>query len=100
LNQTNAVIDSTSTDLIEIRLEAIDSRLIGFGYVKIHGLCQMKVKYKGLNKTYCIDIKDGDENSPLGGNAFVTRKGGTRVMGSAAMREVLEQFISDLIMMN
>jgi len=39
-------------------LEAIDSRLIGFGYIKIHGLCQIKVKYKGFNKTYCIDIKD------------------------------------------
>ena len=100
LNQANAVLDSTSRDLIEIRLEAIDSRLIGFGYIKIHGLCQMKVKYKGLNKTYCIDIKDGDENSPLGGNAFVTRKGGTRVMGSASIREVLEQFIADLMIMN
>lgn len=100
LRQANAVIDSASKELIEIHLEAIDSRLIGFGYVKVHGLCQIKVMYKGLIKSYCVDIKDGDENSPLGGNAFVTRKGGTRIMGSASMREVIEQFIADLTMMN
>jgi len=100
LNQANAVIDSASKEIIEIHLEAIDSRLIGFGYIKVHGLCQIKVKYKGLYKTYCIDIKDGDENSPLGGNAFVTRKGGTRIMGSASIREVLEQFFADLMVMN
>lgn len=100
LRQSNAVIDSTSEELLEIHLEAIDSRLIGFGYIKIHGLCQMRIKFKELSKTYCIDIEDGDENSPLGSNAFVTRKGGTRVMGSAAIREVLEQFITDLMIMN
>ena len=99
-SQANAVIDSSSEKVIEIRLEAIDSRLIGFGYIKIHGLCQIKVKYAGLNQIYCIDIKDGDENSPLGGNAFVSRKGGTRIMGSASIREVLEQFMADLIKMN
>jgi hypothetical protein len=99
-NQTNMIIDSTSKELVEIRLQALDSRLIGFGYIKIHGLCQIEVKYKELNKIYCVDIKDGDDNSPLGSNAMVTRKGGTRVMGSAAIREVLEQFIVDLKMLN
>ena len=100
LRQSNAVIDSLSKEIIEIRLEAIDSRLIGFGYIKVHGLCQINVKYSGLNQTYCADIKDGDENSPLGGNALVSRKSATRIMGSASIREVLEQFMADLVNIN
>lgn len=100
LKQSNIVIDTASNELIEIRLEALDSRLIGFGYIKVHGLCQIKVIFKEENKTYCIDIKDGDKNSPIGSNALVTRKSGTRIMGSASIREVIERFLVDLRTMN
>ncbi|MEO6453809.1 MAG: hypothetical protein ABIN97_07060 [Ginsengibacter sp.] len=55
----------------------------------------MKINFKNISKTYCIDITDKDKHSPIGGNAFVTRKTATRVITSAAIREVIEQFLSD-----
>jgi hypothetical protein len=95
--QASITIDSTSTDKLEIRLEALDARLLGFVYIKAHGFCQIRVKYKELNKVYCCDIVDGDEHSPLSGNAFVTRKTASRYMASAAIRETIEQFLEDLV---
>lgn len=94
--ESNIQIDTTVQNSIEIYLEALDSRLIGFGYIKIHGLCQIRVKYLDNDKIYCSDIMDGDKNSPLGKYAFVTRKTGLRKMGSASIREVIEQFLVDL----
>ena len=96
LRQTGAVIDSTSTDTIQVRLEGIDTRLIGFGNVRVHGLCQMKIKYHGKTNTYCTDITDADKHSPISKNAFVTRLTATRIMTSASIREVIEQFFLDL----
>jgi hypothetical protein len=95
--QSNIQIDTSSLNTIDVYLEALDARLIGFGYIKIHGLCQIRIKYLNNEKTYCSDIMDGDKNSPLGKYAFVTRKGGLRKMGSASIREVLERFLLDLI---
>jgi hypothetical protein len=100
LSQNGANIDSTSNDILQVRLEGIDTRLIGFGKIKVHGLCQMKFNYHDFSKTYCIDIVDGDKHSPLGSNAFVTRKTATRYLTSAAIREVIEQFFSDFQSMN
>jgi len=96
LYNSNAVIDSSSIDTIQIRLEGIDSRLIGFGKIRAHGLCQLTARYQNFSKRYCIDITDADKNSPVGPNAFVTRKTATRIIGSAAMREVIEAFFKDL----
>ena len=96
LRQAGAVIDSTSTDTIQVRLEGIDTRLIGFGNVRVHGLCQMKIKYHGKTNTYCTDITDADKHSPISKNAFVTRLTATRIMTSASIREVIEQFFLDL----
>jgi len=96
LRQTGAVIDSTSTDTIQVRLEGIDTRLIGYVNVRAHGLCQMKIKYHGKAKTYCTDITDADKHSPISKNAFVTRLTATRIMTSASIREVIEQFFLDL----
>jgi len=98
--QASIVIDSTATDTLEIRLEALDARLLGFFYIKAHGLCQIRVKYKELNKVYCCDIVDGDEHSPLSASAFVTRKTASRYMGSASIRENIEQFLVDLEKVN
>jgi hypothetical protein len=81
---------------LQIKLEGIDSRLIGFGYIRVHGLCQMKIKYKGITKTYCIDITDADQNSPISSYAFVSRLTATRILASASIREVIEQFFVDL----
>ena len=96
LYQSNAVLDLNTKDTLQIRLEGIDSRMIGFGYIRAHGICQINVKYHNLEQRYCIDITDADKNSPLSPNAFITRKTATRVMASAAMREVIEQMIVDL----
>ena len=96
LRQAGAVIDSTSRDTIQVRLEGIDSRLIGFGNVRVHGLCQMKIKYHGKTNTYCTDITDADKHSPISKNAFVTRLTATRILTSASIREVIEQFFMDL----
>jgi hypothetical protein len=94
--KSNINVDSLSTHKLTISLEALDVRQIGFGRIKVHGLCQMKFKYKDFEQTYCIDIVDGDEHAPLGKNSFVTRKTASRYMLSASIREVIEQFLIDL----
>ena len=94
--ESNINIDSLSETKLEIRLEALDVRLIGFGSVKVHGLCQMTFKYMGIGRTYCIDIVDGDKKAPLSNRAITTRKTAERYMLSASMREVIEQFLIDL----
>lgn len=95
-SQANLNIDSSANEKIEIRLQAIDSRLIGFGKIKVHGLCQLNIRVGSVEKLYCCDIVDGDKNAPLGSNAIVTRKTASRFMASAAIRECLEQFLLDL----
>jgi hypothetical protein len=94
--QANIKIDSMATNKVEISLEAIDSRLIGFGKIVAHGLCQLKIDYNGVSKIYCTDITDSNKNAPISSNSFVTRKTAIRLMGSASIRESLEQFLIDL----
>ena len=94
--QSNIRIDSSESNTIEIRLQAIDSRLIGFGKIKVHGLCQLLIKFKDINRLYCVDIVDGDKNAPLGSNAIVTRKTASRFMASASIRDCIEKFLVDL----
>lgn len=94
--QSGVILDLSATDTLQVRFEGIDVRLIGFGYIRVHGLCQMKMKYNNFTKTYCIDITDADKNSPISPNAFVTRKTATRIMASTSIREVIEQFFVDL----
>jgi len=94
--QNGAIPDLQSTDVLQVRLEGLDCRLIGFGKIKVHGLCQMKFTYHGKAAEYCIDITDGDDHAPLSSNAFVTRKTATRYMVSTAIREVIEQFLAGL----
>ena len=95
-SQSKIIIDSTSNKVLEIRLEAIDSRLIGIGSIKVHGLCQLKIKTDSFDKIYCTDIVDGDKNAPLKPTSFVTRKTASRFMTSAAIRETIEKILSDL----
>ncbi len=95
-SQANLSIDSSATQIIKVKLQAIDSRLIGFRKIKVHGLCQLKIRLGSFEKVYCCDIVDGDKNAPLGSNAVVTRKTASRLMASASIRECLEQFLMDL----
>ena len=96
LKQSGATIDSTSSDTMKVWLEGLDARLIGHGYVRAHGLCQIRIKYRNIDKIYCTDITDADKNSPISPNAIVTRLTATRIMASASIREVVEQFFVDL----
>lgn len=98
--QSNIVSDPQAIDILKVSLEGIDARIIGAGYVRAHGLCQMKINYHDIEKTYCVDITDADKHSPVGPNAFVTRLTATRIMASAAIREVIEQFMADLSHLN
>lgn len=96
LKESGASLDSTATDTLKINLQAIDARLIGFGYITVHGLCQMKIKYHNHFNIYCVDITDSDKHSPISPTAFVTRLTATRIIASASIREVIEQFFIDL----
>jgi hypothetical protein len=90
------ILDSIASDTLKVYLQALDSRLLGFGNITAHGLCQMKMSYKNISRSYCIDITDKSPHSPIGKNAFVTRKTGTRVILSASIREAIELFFADL----
>lgn len=94
--QSNILLDSSSRETLKIYLEVLDARLIGFGEITAHGLCKMTMKFKDLTKSYCIDITDKSPHSPIGKNAFVSRKTATRVIQSASIREVIELFFIDL----
>lgn len=94
--QARGILDPLAIDTLYVRLQAIDARLIGFFKIRAHGLCQMQIRCKDINRVYCIDITDADKNSPINPNAFVTRKTAIRVIASASIREVIEQFFKDL----
>jgi len=94
--QSNIIIDSLADNTLKIFLEVLDVRLLGFGQVAVHGLCQMKIEYQGFEQTYCIDIEDGDKHAPLSKRSFVTRKTASRYMLSAAIREVIEKILIDI----
>jgi hypothetical protein len=100
LPEAGIVIDPAANDVLKVELEALDSRMIGVGSITAHGLCQMKMTYKNVSRSYCIDITDKDKHSPISRNAFVTRKTATRVITSAAIREVIELFLMDLQAVN
>lgn len=94
--QANYVVDPSSKDVVEIRLQGIDARLNGMVYVRVHGLCQLQITYRGKTNVYCTDITDADKHSPIGPTAVVTRKTATRIMLSASIRETIEQFFEDI----
>ena len=92
----NCVVDSTADDVLHVTLEGMDARLIGFGSITAHGLCQMSVQWRNFSHTYCVDITDKDPHSPISSHAFVTRKTGTRIIMSAGIREAIEKMLTDM----
>ena len=94
--EANMVLDSTATDTVRVHLEALDSRMVGHFSIRAHGLCQMRIQHRGVSKTYCVDITDKDPHSPVSRHALVTRLTATRIITSAAIREVIEQFFIDV----
>lgn len=95
-NDSKLIIDKDASDEYEIRLMALDTRLIGFGSIDVHGICQISVKHNGIEKIYCTDIQDGDKNAPLSKSSFVSRKTATRFMMSSAIRETIEKLLKDI----
>lgn len=95
LVNSNAIIDTTNGELIIVSLQVLQPLLFGRGHITVHGLCQLKVQFNEDAVIYCADIKDGDPNSPLSSDAFVTRKTAYRKMTSASMREAIEKYLID-----
>lgn len=89
-------IDAVTGDTLKVYLEAPDARLIGFGSITAYGLCKITMHLHRHHETYCIDITGKSPHSPIGKNAFVSRKTATNVILSAAIREAIEQFFMDL----
>ena len=96
IKKANGIIDSSADKNIDIEIEIISPKLIGFGYIKVHGICQINVKTEYFTKTYCCDIRDGDEGAPLEWYSIDTRKSALRKMTSASIRNCIENLISDL----
>jgi hypothetical protein len=99
IKKANGIIDSSNginDKKIDLNIEIISPKLIGFGFIKVHGLCQINVTTEFFTKTYCCDIKDGDDSSPLEWYSFDTRKSALRKMTSASIRNCIEDLISDL----
>ena len=82
-------------DTVLIDLEVLTPAMIGFGFVKVHGIVQFKVYRKKFTKSYCVDIKDGDSESPINTFSFDTRRGAMRKMMSAALTKVGQEFLED-----
>jgi hypothetical protein len=92
----NGKVDQNSNDTIYVDLLAISSQNYGFGFVRVFGDTKFKIHYNGLQKDYCAEITDGDEDSPLGRMSFSTRKRALRKLASASVRKALEMYIQDL----
>jgi len=96
IEANNGIVDSDSQNTIQIKLKGLSAQYYGFGYVKVHGLVEFDVLFDNLQKTYCSDMVDGDEDAPLKATSFATRKGALRKMVSGSTRRALEMFINDL----
>jgi len=94
LADAHAISDSLADEILEIEIQALDARLVGFGSITAHGLCQLKISYQGESLVMCTDLTDKDPHSPISSKAWVTRKTATRVILSAAIRETVEKIIS------
>lgn len=81
---------------IIVELEGLSFKLIGAGYIVAHGFVQFKVSSPFLNRTYCSDMTDHDEDTPLKWYSLVTRKTASRLIVSGSMKRAAEQFVRDL----
>lgn len=93
---SNGSIDAASPTTIIVELEGLSFKLIGVGYAVAHGFVQFKVSSPFLNKTYCSDMTDHDEDAPLKWYSLVTRKTASRLIVSGSMKRAAEQFVRDL----
>ena len=91
---------SRAPDKLVIELDGVSFKLIGAVYIVAHGFVQFKVSSPYLNKTYCSDMTDHDEDAPLKWYSLVTRKTASRLMVSGSMRRAVESFVRNLAEFN
>jgi len=96
IQNSNGKIDDTSPNKVVIELEGLSFKLTGAIYIVAHGFVQFRVSSTFLNKTYCSDMTDHDNDSSVRWYSLVTRKTGTRLIISASMRRAVEEFVTDL----
>jgi hypothetical protein len=92
----NGRIDPQSPTKVVVELEGMSFKLIGVFYAVGHGFVQFKVSSPSVNKTYCSDMTDHDDDAPLKWYSFVTRKTASRLMVSGSLRRATEGFVKDL----
>lgn len=97
---SNGKIDPKSPNKIVVDLEGLSFKLIGVIYAVGHGFVQFKVTSPSLNKTYCSDMTDHDEDAPLKWYSLVTRKTASRLMVSGSTRRAAESFVKELARSN
>lgn len=96
VNSNLQLVDSINSEIISVKLNVLDSKKNGLLIPKVHGICQMDFTYKKLNKTYCIDLKDGDNNAPVGRMTVISIQRAKELLICSSIREVIEQFLRDL----
>ncbi len=96
IQRSNGRIDPASPNKIVVELQGMSFKLIGVIYAVAHGFVQFKATSPFLNKTYCADMTDHDDDAPLQWNSFVTRKTASRLIVSGAMGRAAENFVREL----
>ena len=95
--RSNLILDENNySEIISIRLHALDTKLNGFLISKVHGICQMSFTLKNYTKTYCIDLQDGDAHAPVGRMTMISKRRAKELLICSSIREVIELFLIDL----
>ncbi|CAM3915663.1 hypothetical protein FLBR109950_08375 [Flavobacterium branchiophilum] len=90
------ITESQDSEQITAKLEALDCKKTGFMIPNVHGICQIQFAYQNFSKTYCVDIKDGDLNAPVGRMTPISVKKAKKLMVCASIRNAVELFLIDL----
>ena len=99
IEENNGVIDQENGKEIHIELNGISGRSYGFVVINIFGLVEFVTHVDGKTKTYCSEMNDDDEGSPLGG-MVLTASGAERDMASASVRRTFQELMRDLSTFN
>ncbi len=84
-----------NSEIVVVKLNVLDGKKTGIMIPKVHGICQMVFEYRDFKHTYCIDLQDGQTNSPIGRTTVITIKEAKGVLICASIREVIELFLKD-----
>lgn len=95
IEESNGVLDQDSGKEITVELTGISSESYGFMVVKLFALVEFKAKVDGEEKTYCSEMVDDDEDSPIGPLIW-TETSALRSLVSGSVRRVFEEFVQDL----